>query len=83
MLGLWIVLGVVVVVALWAVFRSGPTTIAAGAQFATLPSQLPPQASAQPSSAPPSTSPSPPPAPCSPSGTTVKVQAQGIAFDTH
>jgi plastocyanin len=65
-------------VAIWAVFRSSPPTVAAGAQLASLPT-----APVAPTSAPgtQSTQPSPPPAPCSPSGSTLQLVARGIAFD--
>jgi plastocyanin len=70
---------VLVAVAVWAVFRPGPTTIAAGARLAGLPSapatQAPPTS---PSSPRPSTPPAPP---CSPGGTRLEISATAIAFD--
>jgi plastocyanin len=68
----------VVVLIIWAIFRSGPPTVAAGAQLATLPTG--PVAGASSPGSPPA-QPSPKPPPCSPSGTTVQVVARGIAFD--
>jgi len=70
-------------VAIWAVFRPAPPSLAAKAQLATLPSPGIGQPTAPvgpPPSAPPQTTTAPPPA-CSPSGTTVQVAAKGIAYD--
>ncbi|MFN2589210.1 MAG: cupredoxin domain-containing protein [Actinomycetota bacterium] len=72
---------VLVAVALWAVFRPGANNVASGAKLAGLPADVP---NATPTAAltsqPPAATEPPAPA-CSPSGTTVTVIAQAIAFD--
>jgi plastocyanin len=69
-----------VAVAIWAVFRPGQPTVAAGARLASLPHGVV-TGPAGPSVAPPQSPASPPPPACSPSGTTLQIAAQAIAFD--
>jgi plastocyanin len=72
-----------VIVAIWAVFRPGPSTVAAGARLASLPRGVVtgPVLPSGPPSAPPQTPPSPAAPACAPSGTALQIAAQGVAFD--
>jgi plastocyanin len=78
--GATVVAVVLVAVAVWAVFRPGPTTVAAGARAASLPTE---PATQLPPTSPPAPPPSTPPAPaCSPGGPRLEIVAKSIAFDT-
>lgn len=75
--GFLVVAVALVAISVWAVFRPGPSTVAAGARPASLPSAPAPAVT----SAPPTSPPGPPPPPCSPSGTQLQISAQSLSFD--
>jgi plastocyanin len=82
-IGASLVAAVLVVLAIWAVFRPGQKTVAAGAQLATLPrgAVTGPVIPSGPPSAPPPSPPSPAAPACAPSGTALQIAAQAVAFD--
>ena len=80
--GATLVAAALLVLVLWSVFRPGPRTEATGAQLAGLPRGVitgPVVPSGPPTA--PGGPPSPPAPACSPSGTTLQISAQAVAFD--